>query len=383
MSTSLQNAELLTYDLTNLIRTYDDDAVADATALANRVLSKANSELDHATHKFSKELFITTTLYVAFNEQKPSLLHVLDCIVDPKWETEKKMLERITSISNHTSRRQNVVAWLRAFKDNSSCLSTGTAQRTVMRCHDQWCNAFNLPRPATSRNTLHNQKDKNMLPTPDATPLDCIRIGTRHELSDATSLATKIMRRVRAETDEATYTLAHELFTAVVLMTAHTIRCANLSNVLECLVDPNWDSHRQMYLYIGQCTELANSRQTKTKIWIGEWKERMLAMPHNALESLSKRSHALWQKACLVQVSVADENAVENILPSIPTNAIQVFNMADVSKAMTMVGDLRDDKRGGGERLLKSAQQNNGCRTIPDVKKAGYYLKMRKGSLKT
>lgn len=56
MSISFQNAELLKLDLTNLIRTYDDDAVTDATMLATRVLAPFKSELDRATHKFSTVL---------------------------------------------------------------------------------------------------------------------------------------------------------------------------------------------------------------------------------------------------------------------------------------------------------------------------------------
>lgn len=379
MSTLFQNAELLKLNLTNLIRIYDDDAVTDATMLATRVLALVKSEMDRANHKFSTELFITAILHVVFTDQEPSLQRVLDCIVDPKWETEKKMLIGITRISNQTVRRKNVQAWLKVFNDTSSSLSEGVAQRTVMRCHAQWCKAFNLPILATSINNAPISKIKPMPLNPKEPALESIRIGTRYELSDATALATKIMSRVKGETDETIYTYAHELFIAVALMTAHTVRNAGLSDVLECIVDPSWDSTQQIYSYIGQCPELTNSKQAKTRFWITEWMKRMLTIPNNASQSIIMRSHTLWQKACLPKSPVADNTAAKVAQLNIPPNTIQVFNMASVAKAMTMVSDMRDEKRSSGDRLLKNVQENDGYRTIPDVKKAGLLLKKAKG----
>ena len=178
MSTLFQNAELLKLNLTNLIRIYDDDAVTDATILVTRVLALVKSELDHANHKFSTELFITAVLHVVFTDQEPSLQRVLDCIVDPIWETEKKMLVGITRISNQALRRKNVQIWLRAFNETSLSLSDGVAQRTVMRCHAQWCKAFNLPVPATSIKTVPISKTKPMPVNPKEAALNSIRIGT-------------------------------------------------------------------------------------------------------------------------------------------------------------------------------------------------------------
>ena len=378
MSTELQKAEFLTRDLTSLIRIYADDALIDATLLAKRVLSPVKSELDSATHKFSMDLFIAATLHVVYNQQEPTIQRVLDCIVDPEWKTEHKMLDRVAHKISNKIEHQNVQKWRQAFFKKASALSPGIAQRTVTRCHAQWCRAFNYSSTLTNVKPLHFSKDISARFKMDELTLDCIRIGTRFELSDASALATKIISPVKNETDKTTYTFAHELFIAVALMTAHTVRGGNLNDVLKCPVDPTWDSHKQISSYIGNCSELTESKQSKTGAWITKWMERTQALPNDSLQSLTKRSQALWQKALFETSPSSDKKDDHSTDSSIPPNAIQVFNMGGIAKAVTLIQEMREERRAGGDRLLELAQENNGYRTLPDAKKAGALLEKAK-----
>ena len=51
------------------IRVGSNNDIADATALAERILKKANNHLDPATVAFSKNLFIATAMYVSYSEK--------------------------------------------------------------------------------------------------------------------------------------------------------------------------------------------------------------------------------------------------------------------------------------------------------------------------
>lgn len=370
----MSTSELLSCELTSLIRTYDDDAVADATTLAARVLAPVKSELDKATHRFSMELFVTSTLYLMFEGHSPNLKGVLDCIVDQKWESEQKMLAGITTSSTHAKRSLTVLAWFKAFREKSKHLSVGSAQRLVSRCHAQWCKAFDLPlQPVGKR--VARVSGKAMSVDSAAPGLESIRIGTRHELPDATRFASKMLRRIQRDADKASYEYAQELLIAVSLTVAHTMRLATMNDILEFIVDPGWDCEQQIFQHIGYCPELA--QQANTKVWVQTWLDKVSAMSDSAKKSMVNRSHMLWQQACAMHESAIKALGQVETSPMTQTG-IQVFNMVALSRALTMMCDLRDEKKGAGERLLKSAQLNNGYRAVPDAKVAAMILEKAK-----
>lgn len=371
----MTTSELLSCELSSLIRTYDDDAVADATALAARVLAPVKSELDKATHKFSTELFVTSTLYLMFEGYAPTLKGVLDCIVDQKWESEQQMLAGITASSTYAERSLTILAWFKAFREENKHLSVGTAQRLVSRCYAQWCKAFNLPLQPIGRRAAR-VAGKAMSVDSTAPGLDSICVGTRHELADATRFASKILRHVQRDADNASYEHALELLIAVAITVAHTMRLATMNDVLEFIIDPGWDCEQQIFQHIGYCPELA--QQANTKVWVQTWLDKVSVMSDGAKKSMVKRSHMLWQQACLIQESATKAVGKVETSPMTQTG-IQVFNMAAVNRALTMMCDLKDEKKGAGERLLKSAQLNNGYRAVPDAKVATKILEKAKG----
>lgn len=370
----MTTSELLSCELSSLIRTYDDDAVADATALAARVLAPVKSELDKATHRFSTELFVTSTLYLMFEGHSPTLKGVLDCIVDQKWESEQKMLAGITTSSTYAERSLTVLAWFKAFREKNKHLSVGTAQRLVSRCHTQWCKAFDLPLRPAGRQPAR-VAGKSVSVDSAAPGLDSICIGTPRELADATRLASKILRRVQRDADKASYEYALELLIAVAITVAHTMRLPTMNDVLEFIIDPGWDCEQQIFQHIGYCPELA--QQANTKVWVQSWLDKVTAMSDGAKKSMVTRSHILWQQACAIQESATKARGQVETSP-MEQNGIQVFNIVALNRALSMMCDLKDEKKGAGERLLKSAQLNNGYRVVPDAKVAAAILEKAK-----
>jgi hypothetical protein len=74
------------------IRVGSNDDIADAIALAERILKKANHQLDPVTAAFSKNLFIATAMYVSYSEKTQSLQVMLDFLIDPTWDDKLQIL---------------------------------------------------------------------------------------------------------------------------------------------------------------------------------------------------------------------------------------------------------------------------------------------------
>jgi len=378
MNTTMQNSKLLTQNLNCLIRTYADDAVLDAKALATRILAPVNSELDRATHKFSVDLFATVTLHIVFNIEDSTLKDVLDYIEYPHPQSEGELLDRITQNSGEKVKNNHVRAWFKAFKAQRASISVGISHRMVLRCYAQWCKAFNLPCPAQIHTVMDLAIGKNLPDNMSELKLEVIRIGTRYELSDAVLLIKIILGCVKDQTDDSIFRFASEWFIAISLLAAHEMSSPNLRNLDHYHEDPAWDSYRQIILYIQNCDHLCKSRNTKTADRMNQWADKVLAMPHGALANMIKRSHVLWLKAINYKLPESDTEAGQFASPAIPPNSIQIFKMVEISEAVTRLNDMRDDRRCGGERLLEKAQKYDGYRILPDAKKASLFLEQSK-----
>ena len=74
------------------IRVGSNDDLADAIALAERILKKANNQLDPVTAALFKNLFIATAMYVSYSEKTQSLQLMLDFLIDPTWDDKLQIL---------------------------------------------------------------------------------------------------------------------------------------------------------------------------------------------------------------------------------------------------------------------------------------------------
>jgi hypothetical protein len=82
--------------------------------------------------------------------------------------------------------------------------------------------------------------------------LSCIRTGTDHDLADAMALAACLLDETSANMDFVSRQFSFDLLVAVLMSTAYGTRDKTLAEVLLYLVDPTWDSPRQILLSFSQ-----------------------------------------------------------------------------------------------------------------------------------
>ena len=104
---------------------------------------------------------------------------------------------------------------------------------------------------------------------------------------------------------------------------------------------------------------------------------RMITLPIGRTNQLTEKSHEIWKMA--YSYKEPEVGAVgANKDPTTPPNAVQVFDINALAEAASLMEDIREEKRNGGDRLLKKAEENKGYRMLPDAKKAGLYLEKSK-----
>ena len=124
------------------IRVGSNDDLADAIALAERILKKAKNHLDPATAAFSKNLFIATAMYISYAEKTQSLQVMLDFLIDPTWDSESQMLQCLRNAKT-AFQQKPAYSWFGTFIQSIKPLSAERAARLVKRCHAHWSTAIN------------------------------------------------------------------------------------------------------------------------------------------------------------------------------------------------------------------------------------------------
>ncbi|HEY6018992.1 MAG TPA: AAA family ATPase [Candidatus Paceibacterota bacterium] len=195
--------------------------------------------------------------------------------------------------------------------------------------------------------------------------LACIRCGTEHSLTDATALASRILKIEKTSLDSATFEFSKDLFVAVAMEVAHSEENATFNDMLAFLVDPEWDSTLQMLHFFGHSDKVF--QRDENAHWIKRFIEKLEDMSNDRAERLVKRCHIHWKAA--MNASCAGHRK-----QSKPRASIQVFNPDAVSCAIDKCGGLKYDKKSASARIFEDAQTNNGYRTVPNARKAGKNL---------
>lgn len=199
--------------------------------------------------------------------------------------------------------------------------------------------------------------------------LNCIRAGTEHDLADAGALAERVLAKTKKMMDRVTYELSKELFTAVALYVVYNEAKPTFKEVADFLVDPTWDSEKQMLVYFRHCDK--SFQQKEAAHWIAGFVKKMDRLPDVQTVSLVKRCHAQWTLALGLGGEAAKRNAK-------PRSSILVFNPETVGKALTTLSYFKDEKKLGADLVLESAQVNGGYRSVPNAKKAVEKLEVAK-----
>lgn len=119
------------------IRVGTNEDLADAHALASKILKQAKTPLDSATAAFSKDLFIAVLLYVAYTEKTRTIKVVLDFIVDTCWDSAGQMLNALRN-AEPAFLQKDTRAWHSDFKRKIRVISSSREESLVNRCHAHW-----------------------------------------------------------------------------------------------------------------------------------------------------------------------------------------------------------------------------------------------------
>ena len=206
----------------------------------------------------------------------------------------------------------------------------------------------------------------NFFDRKNAGDLACIRAGTDHDLDDAKKLADKIFKRTKSTLDSVTIEFSKDLFVAVSLFFSYQEKNCTFPLMLAFLVDPAWDSVGQMLCALG------NARVGPSPAALGFLRNFSFQTDKfgSQAESMVARCEAHWRDAFSSTGKIPKEKK--------PARTVPIFNPEEIVKALTRVGDLREESRAGGERVLTNAKYNGGNRTVPDARKAGLKLEEAK-----
>lgn len=199
--------------------------------------------------------------------------------------------------------------------------------------------------------------------------LSDIRLGTEHDLADATALASRMLAKAQAGMDNATFELSKDLFAAVALYIAYSKENGTFKDMLDFLVDPSWDCALQMFSFFGHCDKAF--QQKDAALWLEGFMKKTERLTEGRAAYLAKRCRVQWKTAFARTEKTAQRKAK-------PRSSLQVFNPESIANALEKMCDLKDEKKTGGDRILANAQSNDGYRCVPDIKKAGLRLEAAK-----
>lgn len=201
--------------------------------------------------------------------------------------------------------------------------------------------------------------------------LASIRIGTNNDLADASDLAAQILDKFDVGMDRVTFDLSTDVFVAVALYISYDKKNPTFQDMLDYLIDPNWDSAKQMLTCLWNCSQ--SFLQTDTELWHKGFCAKTEPLSHNRCELLAERFHSQWQNAF---------NAAKLIPNKIsrPRSSVQVFKQENVANALSLMAEVKAEIKICGDAVLANAKLNAGYRSIPNAKKAWQKLEAAKSN---
>jgi ATP-dependent Lon protease len=123
------------------IRIGTEDDLADAMALASRLLDDTSASLDFVTRQFSLDLLVAVLLTTAYGKRDKTLAEVLFFLVDPAWDCAKQILLSFPH-DREAFQQKNAALWRNGLAWKIMRVADDAAQVMVNRCYLHWKNAF-------------------------------------------------------------------------------------------------------------------------------------------------------------------------------------------------------------------------------------------------
>ncbi len=200
--------------------------------------------------------------------------------------------------------------------------------------------------------------------------LGTIRTDTKHDLSDAMALATRLLAKSTVALDRASGKMSNELLIAICMDIAYSPQAlgGGLIDVLDFLHDPSWVCNAQLFLWF--CRPHNAFQQSNAAEWLEGFRRKIRKLTDVQMDMLTEACYRHW-------TSVGQPIA-KRIKRTKARGCVQVFDPEALEKAVVQVNELKDDRRVAGARILQNAHANNGKRTLPDPKVAYAKLEAKK-----
>lgn len=192
--------------------------------------------------------------------------------------------------------------------------------------------------------------------------LACIRIHTDDDLADAMSLAGQLLNGTSPSLDSMTRQFSMDLLVAVLMTTAYDkTRNKTLKEVLYFLVDPLWDSPKQLLMSFAG--EVDAWQQASAAQWRTGLTRKLERVAGEDAQGAITRCYLHWRHA------FEDLSHVGEVRPK-PSNSVAVFDQQAIAKSLQLVSGLQADRKAGTELILQNALADDGYRVVPDASAA-------------
>ena len=185
--------------------------------------------------------------------------------------------------------------------------------------------------------------------------------------ADALSLAKDLLSGVASPVLLPAH-LSRAMLAAVMLQVSVDEPGEGMGAVFNYLVDPRWDSTRQMFTSL---VKLAYFEKRPQPGWYKELQNELMATMSDRvgdMEDLAKAASAHWTAGLLKAEAGTKKLA----------RTIQIFCPEAMDKAAVAVRELPTEKRAAGVRVLEQARAQDGQRALPDAAQASQNLEAKK-----
>lgn len=200
-------------------------------------------------------------------------------------------------------------------------------------------------------------------------PLPKIRIGTDNDIADAKAFTKKLLKNA-VPPALLSAQFSQDLLVAVLLMTTYRHPEHGMSDVLYYLIDPLWDSPRQL---VNELKNADKAVSPAAAVWFAGFGVQLDALGKNdrATTDLLKAANRHWATA--LKQPKRQTRDLEK-----PSRTIQVFYPEALEKAVVTIADMNQERQGAGLRILEQARANQGDRSLPDAAQSSKNLEAKK-----
>lgn len=136
--------------LADLLRLNTEHDLADALTATERILITTRCELDQMAFDFSKDVFVTVWLHLAYKMDGSTFNDLVNLVADPEWDSPLQILLFFQQ-DKAAFLQQNAARWLAGFMKKYSRLAPDMAKSLIQRSLFHWRNALDIPNVTSPR----------------------------------------------------------------------------------------------------------------------------------------------------------------------------------------------------------------------------------------